>query len=271
MKILVVLVLSFILFGQGVFAASVYDYKDFWGLIENSLANKIVRSRKSVPSAGITSHHLPTAAPLIAEFYLNLKSRRPEIKKFIVIGPDHFEKCRADFSTSAEKIITTFGNLLPDKKIVADLKKMGAGEDMKCFTGEHAIGVEANFIKRLYPDASLTPIILAYRARGRNFSQLIKYLAEHKDIFVIASLDFSHYLTKNQADTIDAVTKKKIESLDSRWLELKNVDSPATLKLMFDLARKRGEKAEIISHKNSADFDGDKSYTTSYFDVFFMK
>ena len=270
MRIIAVLVLSFLLFSQGVFAASIYDYKDFWGLIENSLA-KTVRSKKPVPNAGITSHHLPTAAPLIAEFYLTLKSRRPEIKKFIVIGPDHFEKCRSDFSISAEKIITSFGDLKPDKKIVADLKKTGASEDLKCFNGEHAIGVEANFIKKLYPDASLTPIMLAYRARGRNFSQLIKYLAEHKDIFVIASLDFSHYLTKDQAERIDEETQKKIKNLDSRWLELKNVDSPATLKLMFDLARKKGEKAEIISHKNSADFDGDKSYTTSYFDVFFAR
>lgn len=271
MRILTAVILSFLLFSQEAAAASIYDYKDFKGLIENGLAQKTVQSDKSAPSAGITSHHLPVASPLISEFYLDLKSRRPEIKRFIVIGPDHFERCRADFSFSSEKIITSFGALKPDKKIAADLKDLGAREDLKCFNGEHAIGVEANFIKKLYPDASLTPILLSYSARSRNFSRLIKYLADSDDIFVIASLDFSHYLKKDKAEMVDVITKKKIEKLDGRGLELKNVDSPATLKLMFDLARERREKAEIIDHKNSADFTGDKSYTTSYFDVFFVK
>lgn len=271
MRILIVAALIFLSSGLTALASPVYDYQDFQGLITYELSKTISPVRKVAPSAGITSHHLPTAAPLISEFYLNLKARRPEIKKFIVVGPDHFEKCRVNFSYSTEKITTSFGTLWPDQNLASDLKDLGAAEDLKCFNGEHAIGVEANFIKKLYPDASLTPILLSYAARGRDFSKLIKYLAAHPDIFVIASIDFSHYLKKDQAEMIDVMTKKKIIKKDGQGLELKNVDSPATLKLMLDLARKQGEKVEIIDHKNSADFTGNKNNTTSYFDVFFTK
>lgn len=269
MKIIIIILLSLFSFNSVVLAATVYDYAEYKVLIESKLDNKITKINKYFPTAGIISHHLPTAAPLISEFYLKLKARRPEIKKFIVIGPDHFERCRSNFSYSSEKIKTSFGEMMPDEKIISGLKDSGASEDKKCFNGEHAIGVQANFIKKLYPDASLTPIILSYSARNRNFSKLIKYLSENEDIFVVASLDFSHYLKKDKAEAIDAITKDKIENRDGLGLALKNVDSPATLKLMLDLARKKKEKVEIINHKNSADFTGDKNNTTSYFDVFF--
>lgn len=263
------MLLASLFFGQASLASPVYDYKDFKGLIESSLAPRKISASPNIPSSGITSHHLPVAAPLIAEFYLTLKNRRPDIKSFVIIGPDHFEKCHANFSINNEKIETSFGRLCPDKKIVDDLSVMGANLDKKCFENEHAIGVEANYIKKLYPDASVTPILFSYSARFRNLSKLVKYFTNQDDIFVLGSMDFSHYQKNDKADLIDEISKKKIEALNGQGLELANVDSPATLKLMLDLAKLRSEKAEILDHKNSSFYTGDKNNTTSYFDVFF--
>ncbi|HAM88039.1 MAG: hypothetical protein US83_C0001G0016 [Candidatus Falkowbacteria bacterium GW2011_GWC2_38_22] len=246
-----------------------YDYKQYKGLIESEMDKVQIQKSDKHPVAGVTSHHLPTAAPLIARFYAELKKRRPDIKRFVVIGPDHFEKCRKNFSQNKNKLQTAFGDVKADDNIVLALEKMGANTDDKCFYNEHAIGVQANFIKKYFPDATLNSVILSNSARSRNFMELQKYLAKNQDIFLVLSLDFSHYQTKKVADKIDTQTKKKMEKLDSRGLGLENVDSPGGLKLILDYAKQNKLKSEIFLHKNSAEYDGDRNYTTSYFDVFF--
>lgn len=254
---------------QTVSASVSYQYEDYRSLIGRRGSVMRMSSTK-IPQIGIISHHLPTAAPMLNDFYAQVKRARPEIKTFVVIGPDHFEKCRQKFSISKQLIYTMFGELKVDKNIFSQLISAGVREEVACFRGEHAIGVQASYIKKYFPEAHVVPVLLSYAARNRDFQKTIEVLKKNKnDIFVLASLDFTHYVDARSADANDEISRKMLISQNAIGFTLKQVDSPATMKLILQLARELKLKTMILDHKNSFDYNGSFNNTTSYFSVLF--
>lgn len=246
-----------------------YQYKDYRSLIGRQ-ESSLKTPKTKQPLIGITSHHLPTASPLINNFYYQLKKSRPDIKTFVVIGPDHFEKCKQKFVTTDMPVNTMFGQLPVDQKLVKELVKAGIKKESGCFVGEHSIGVEANFIKKIFPKAEIVPILLSYSAKDKNFENVIKVLVKNKaDIFVVESTDFTHYVDASKANINDQFSSKWIKTLNGTAFTLKQVDSPGTIRLILQLAKALKLKPEITDHKNSFDYGGSFSNTTSYFSVLF--
>jgi len=245
-----------------------YFYKDYKNLIGRQTFASPLKIK--TPQIGIVPHHLPTASPMLDNFYLRLKQTRPDIKTFVVIGPDHFEKCRQKFVTTDESVNTMFGRLTVDQKIFVVLRSAGIKKEAGCFRGEHAIGVQANYIKKFFPRAQIVPVLLSYSAQKQNFEKPIQALMKNKvDIFVIQSTDFSHYINADKANVNDRLSSKWLKELNSGSFTLKQVDSPGTMKLILQLAKTLKLKPEIIDHKNSFDLGGSFTNTTSYFTVMF--
>jgi len=268
-KIIIILLLFFVVQPESVNAQPDYIYKEYY-----SLVGRKIKKGKSIntvkPFIGITSHHLPTAAPLLDNFYGQLKKARPDIKTFLIIGPDHFEKCKQKFVTSNKKLNTMFGELKVDNKLYNELIGSGIKKEGQCFIGEHSIGVQANYIKKFFPKSEVVPILLSYSAKNKNFQNTIKVLKKRKaDIFIVQSTDFAHYVNAKQARVVDETSRKMIGELNGDSFSLKQIDSPGSIKLMLQLAKELRLKPEIIEHKNSFDFNGAFNNTTSYFSIFF--
>jgi len=250
-------------------AALMYEYKEYKSLIGRQ-KNVDYRLKTKQPFIGIISHHLPTASPLIDNFYYQLQKSRPSIKTFVVIGPDHSERCRQNFSLKDVAVMTMYGEVATNKQLAKQLLGVGAKLDEACFAGEHAIGVQANYIRKFFPDAKMAPILLSYSAKQRDFTALIKELKKNRgEIFVLASVDFTHYQEVQKAEAIDAVSRKMINELAGGSFSLKQIDSPATIRIILCLAKELGLKPEILEHKNSFDYNGVYKNTTSYFSVLF--
>jgi len=248
-----------------------YQYEEYRALIGRQ-AVEARRLKMKTPQIGIVSHHLPTASPLIDDFYRHLKKARPDIGTFIVVGPDHFEKCRHKFSVSGQSVSTMFGEIKNDSNIFSQLSIAGAKKEDACFQGEHAIGVQANYIRKYFPEARIVPLLLSYLAQSRNFDKTIAVLKKNrKNTFVLASLDFTHYIDARAANINDEVSHKLLLSQDGPAFTLKQVDSPGTLRLVLRLARELKLNTEILDHKNSFDYNGSFQNTTSYFSVLFGK
>lgn len=246
-----------------------YQYPAYRELIGRHEA-KGLTLRTERPLIGITSHHLPTASPLLDNFYSLLKETRPDIKTFVVVGPDHFEHCRHKFVVSDSLIETMFGELKIDQSLLKEIAQAGPVIENDCFHGEHAIGVEANYIKKYFPESQIMPILLSYSARNRNFNKTVAVLKKYRhDIFVVESTDFTHYVDARAANANDEISRKQINKLDGPAFTLKQVDSPGTIKLILQLAKELKLKPEIIEHKNSFDYTGAFENTTSYFSVMF--
>lgn len=195
----------------------------------------ILNIKPTIPVAGIVPHH-DTANILIDEFFQNFKTDK-NIEVFL-IGPNHLE-------------IET--------------------------TTDYSISVPSEFIKKYLPNAKITPYILKRNtpiSELESLSKKISPLVKDKKAILIASVDFSHNLTSNEADKRDEVTLQAIKDFNYQKLMLLNseyLDSPAsivTLLMVMDSLNKKNFK--ILSHTNSAKLLGPSvTNTTSYFTILF--
>ncbi len=239
----------------------------------NSVSTQpVVLPKGVVPVAGVTSHHLPTAENFINNFYYQLSSARPDITEFVIVGPDHFERCGSLASATNRDFLTPFGELKNNQEITAALVGAGAGQESQCFENEHSIGVHTTFIKKYFPNASVSPIIFSSAATMGMADTLAQAVyKQFPNAVVIASIDFSHYQPASVANQIDNRTQKQIENMNINNVALEQMDSPASLRMATSYALLQSATPELINHANSFDFTGNPDNTTGYFNVIFAK
>ena len=220
---------------------------------------------------GITSHHLPTALPFISSFYKKLANSIAPNQTFVIIGPDHLEKCRTKIATTKISYLTPFGVVEIDQEVKDKLLQVGASLDDSCFENEHSIGVQTVFIKYLFPDAKIVPLLFSASTDKESLDQVAEELSSYGDkIKVIISADFSHYQTQNRAKQLDSESEQMIKNLEVTSLDIDHVDSPPAIKLAILLAQKLGvTKPKILGRANSFDFTGIPENTTGYLNVLF--
>jgi len=93
-----------------------------------------------------------------------------------------------------------------------------------------------------------------------------------KDIVVIASVDFSHYLTSAQAKEKDIITFQILKEFDYKRLYLLNndyLDSPPSIGVLLMIMQKlETTKMDLLFHTNSGELQNDEYIqTTSYFSI----
>jgi len=225
--------------------------------------------------SAVVPHHL-VAAPLLLEACALLAEQEP--KRLVVIGPNHQNK--------AAKIITgTYGWQTPDGILAADeaavthlWQKGLAAINEEVLAAEHSIGALVPLLKRFLPEVQIVPIILQHGVSLQEVDQLLDALEPYldSDTVLISSVDFSHYLTRSEAEANDRITLAYMRNfaysalfaLDDSYL-----DSPASLAVAFRLAERRGILAfTVLANTNSGIIlQNDHLETTSYFTILFTK
>jgi poly-gamma-glutamate synthesis protein (capsule biosynthesis protein) len=224
--------------------------------------------------AGITSHHLPTAAEFIGEFYRELWNTGGPRDTFVIIGPDHDEKCKSAIAITGLPYRTPFGTLQPDKNILSALKaEKRIKQHDKCFQKEHSIGVQAFFISYLYPRARIVPILISSTATQDDIARIKNLLLPFQNNAVmIGSFDFSHYFSYQTAQDLDAESERMIQDGNGSGFSFRHIDSPAGAQTVLALAKESGRRdARILGRKNSFDFTGQGNNTTGYINAVFSQ
>ena len=216
---------------------------------------------------GVVSHHMPTTIPMLAEFYSRLKQTR-DVKTFIVIGPDHVDAGRSDITISEAEFATPFGPLTVNSEIVKGLEKTGlVFHDEQAFRQDHSIHTQLLFIKKLFPEAKIVPIVFRSSTTNefaRTFGKVIgEYLNE--ETFLVASVDFTHYLAEDQARPIDELSANILRQTNSLSAGLAEADSPQAMSAFIAaLESKNANLTESVSIYNTADFSDNRDFTTGY-------
>lgn len=239
-------------------------------LLSASATHNDAEEIDDIMQLGITAHHLPTAHSFIESFYSTLQSSQGPRDIFVIVGPDHFERCNSNVAVTSKSYSTPFGVLSVNTEIVDALTERVAEFDDDCFEGEHSIGVQTIFIKQKFPDAEIVPILFSASTNGKELELISEVLSEYLDrITVVASVDFSHYKSYDQAQILDNQTERAIKNLDTYFLTLEHADSPPSVNLLVLLARQLNARPVILGRANSYIFTGRYNNTTGYINVVF--
>lgn len=236
--------------------------------VENQIANLQDTEKLEFKDVlgGVAPHHIPTAIPLLAEFYLKLQKTK-NIDTFIILAPDHFDKGNSDVSISKAEFITPFGKVLPDLEIIKQLEDSGLVVNDEAPFNDHSIHSQLLFISRLFPNAKVVP--MAFRSSSTNeFAELLgEKLASliTPNTFIVASVDFSHYLNEKQARILDDQSASILTMLQPKLAGLTEADSPQSLVTVISAVNKLGANLTIpLGTFNSSDYSNIEDYTTGY-------
>lgn len=247
-----------------------FDQNTFYVGVER--ANKESKSFTDHVAGGIIPHHLFVGF-IIADFFNRLSSLQP--KTIILIGPNHYEKGDFKALTSLYGWQTPFGVVELNQQIIKDLLKNNLVKiDEQVLPEDHSVAGIMPFVKHYLPNTQVVPILLSSYISQQEADILASNLKGHidKDTVVIAAVDFSHYLTNQQAQNKDKVSLEVIKNFDYRQLfSLNNdyLDSPPSIATLLMIMQKLGTtKMELLHHTNSGELQKNNYIeTTSYFSI----
>ncbi len=224
---------------------------------------------------GIVNHHL-LADGLIAEFYATVAASQPEL--ILLVGPNHSSAGVETIHTSIWDWETPFGNLEVNQELTNYLvNEEQVGYSFELAANEHSISVHVPYIKHFMPNSKLVPLIFSSALEPNVVIDLAGRIYEQikgKRVMIIASIDFSHYLSLEEADKRDLITKELVINRDSQRLSQLNneyLDSPVSAIFMFSLLEKLDSSQQVIlNHGNSArihpsEFKNTTSYLTAIY------
>ena len=226
---------------------------------------------------GIVPHHL-LASELLSDFFIKLGKQAPEV--VILVGPNHEAKGKGNILTSTWDWETPFGNVNTDSLIINNLVDEGfVNDDNETVGNEHSVGGMMPYLAYYLPETKIVPIILSSPASLSRFQILGNYLAQvmaDKNWVVVASVDFAHEVTSQEAEVNDAISENLTRQFDIATLfTLGNeyLDSAPAVGMLLQVMQGLGARSvEVLNHTNSGFlFGGQPSLVTSYFETIFYK
>jgi len=227
--------------------------------------------------AGIAPHHF-LAKKSLACFYNNIS--RSSIENVILIGPDHFHNTfpeKISFYTTKKVWETPFGDLLPNEKIISEITKLPfIRENDDIFLTEHSIYTEIPFIKKVFPQAKIVPLVVkngsdyqSFMKEGERLKNLIK---DSGETILLVSSDFTHHSTNKEAIIKDAQSIKILKTKNFNKINKITCDCRSCLAVLFGYLNKTNSnntisdnyQFQLFANKNSTNFGGADKNVTSY-------
>lgn len=242
-------------------------YYDEQSFIEG--VSRAETSAKNVPysiSGGIVPHHL-LAGYIIADFFKKLAIQKPST--IIFLGPNHEERGNFKVITSMYDWDTPYGVIHADANRVNTLvEKNLARADEKVLPEDQAVSALLPFIAFYSPQTKIVPLLIKKSLNQEDVDALAKEISKmagEKGIVIVASVDFSHYLSLPQANAKDEESIAVIKDFDCKKIlafTSDNVDSPGAVCTLLSVMQKlKKTNLDVLYHENST--------ATSYFSIFF--
>jgi len=188
---------------------------------------------------------------------------------FVVIGPSHHGYIT---STSAIPWETPLGVVDTDAEFV---RALGIGIDEASHEDEHSIEVQVPFIKYRFPRARIAPVMMgdqsyaAATAVGERILAAIK--KTRRDVRIVASSDFSHYVPEEKAKADDLFAIEPLEHLDTKEFYQRIADRRVTacgygpITAMVTACAGLGAKQGILlKYMTSGEMSGDYTKVVGY-------
>jgi AmmeMemoRadiSam system protein B len=204
-----------------------------------------------VPHAGLVY-----SGPVAAHVYAALaKDGFPET--FVILGPNH-NGIGAGVATTDEDFETPFGIVSIDREITSKLKGV-VDNDPVSHRFEHSIEVQLPFLQYIKRDIKIVPISMGFQdfETAVDTAKAVKKAIAGKDVCIIASSDFSHYIPPEKARQLDAMVIEKILALDPKGMYSTVTSNDISMcgygPVMTMLLICEGKQAKLLKYANSGD------------------
>ncbi|UCE92348.1 MAG: MEMO1 family protein [Methanobacteriota archaeon] len=138
---------------------------------------------------------------------------------FVIIGPNHTGS-GSGVALAMEDFETPLGVAKVDQELAAAMRKDLVDVDPKAHHYEHSIEVQLPFIQYISEEFKFVPICMAFQDydAARSLGETVRDAVRGKDAIVVASTDFSHYVTSETAREKDGMALEAIERMDVKGL-----------------------------------------------------
>ncbi len=177
---------------------------------------------------------------------------------FIIIGPNHTGVGNGVAITDQD-FKTPFGTMEVDKDLVNKIQKGIIARDIVSHRHEHSLEVQLPFIKYFDENVKFVPITMMIQDHRTavEVGKIIREAISGIDAVIIASSDFSHYVSPKVAETKDGKAIEKILDLDIKGFYttiIKNrISACGYGPIMAMMEAVNGSKAELLKYSNSGD------------------
>jgi AmmeMemoRadiSam system protein B len=195
-----------------------------------------------------------------------------DYRRIILMGPNHTNAGGAAVITSDLPWQTPFGLVEPDSAALGQLTDIGfVRSEPDVLTYEHSIAGIVPAIAYYLPEAQVVPLALRSDLTPAEVERLAAALAPLLDsrTVILAAVDFSHYLSAEEARQRDRETLAALQSLDFKGILSfgdEHLDSPASIAVLMESMRLLGAtRFELRENSNSSELGGPvRGPVTSY-------
>lgn len=240
------------------------------GLFLQAIEAETPKQVADIRVTGIAVPHHLLAADLIARGFWAASAN--SYSRIILVSPDHFSRSRRPLATTRADIDTPFGPLRNDTSATnALLAEPALFDESDLFTQEHGIAALLPFAKHFFPNARIVPIVVSYSSTRADWEGAVAALEKLIDPYtlIVQSTDYSHYLSHQVAvrrdqETLGIIAANDVDGV-AHLPQPDHMDSKGSqyIQMRLQTAARRAH-ATVIANRNSAEYSGIGTRTTSY-------
>jgi MEMO1 family protein len=166
-----------------------------------------------VPHAGY-----PYSGAIAAHVYARIAAERPP-RTVLILGVDHHGLSRGA-SLSARPWLTPIGTTAVDPDLVHALTSPPVAVDEAAHAREHSIEVQLPFLEYVVPKPRFVALEVGFGPYEflERVAEVVRRALAGNDVLLLASTDFSHYVTPATAERLDRLAIDAILDADARRL-----------------------------------------------------
>ncbi|WP_259782805.1 AmmeMemoRadiSam system protein B [Aestuariispira ectoiniformans] len=199
-----------------------------------------------------------------ARAYATIAKVADKISRVILMGPCHRAAIHGLATTSADAWETPLGQVEIDQRAIATLTNLDqVSVNDAAHQWEHSLEVHLPFLQRVLPNFRLVPFAVG-NASNVDVAEVLETLWGGEETLIVISTDLSHYLSYEDARTIDNRTATAIEKLDWQAISQEQACGRVPVSGLLTCAKKHGLAIERVGFCNSGDTAGPRDRVVGY-------
>jgi len=169
---------------------------------------------------------------------------------------------------------TPLGVVPVDEELAARISKAsGFSYVAEAHAKEHSVEVQVPFIQEALPGTKIVPIVMGYPTRQNVYALAngLSAAAGNKKVLIVASTDLSHFLSKADANSVDAKTISLVKNISADTIIYKCANGENIMcggggvaAALIALKKSGQPRVEILHYSDSSEASGEEGRVVGY-------